>query len=113
MTKRPKQVKLKFLLLLFIEQGEWLPWNVDIQQAVGLLRVPARISGGRQQWRYLMKNRTTLFLIAFVGLFGTGRMADAQVANSPVDGPPSTQKRLPAIDLEIPAKVQTATFALG
>jgi hypothetical protein len=37
MTKRPKQVKLKFLLLLFMEQGEWLPWNVDLQQAVGLL----------------------------------------------------------------------------
>jgi hypothetical protein len=60
-----------------------------------------------------MKNRITLFLIAFVGLFGTGRMADAQGADSPADGLTSTQKRLPAIDLEISAQTQTATFALG
>jgi hypothetical protein len=84
-----------------------------MQQTVGFLGASARTSGDRLQWRYLMKNRITLFLIAFVGLFGTGRMADAQVANRPAEGPASAQKRLPAIDLEIPAKVQTATFALG
>jgi len=60
-----------------------------------------------------MKNATTLFLVAFVGLFGTGRLADAQGADSPGDGSPSTQKRLPAIDLEISAQTRTATFALG
>jgi len=60
-----------------------------------------------------MKNATTLFLVAFVGLFGSGRMADAQVANRPAEGPPSTPNRLPAIDLDISDKTQTATFALG
>jgi hypothetical protein len=60
-----------------------------------------------------MKNRITLFLIAFVGFFSTGRMADAQVANRPAEGPAATQKRLPAIDLEISVQTRTATFALG
>jgi len=60
-----------------------------------------------------MKNRISLFLIAFVGLFGTGRMADAQIANRPAEGPASTQKQLPEIDLEISEQSQTATFALG
>lgn len=60
-----------------------------------------------------MKNRITLFFIALIGLFGTGRMTDAQVANRSAEGPASTQKRLPAIDLEIPVQTLTATFALG
>jgi hypothetical protein len=84
-----------------------------MQLKVGFLGATARTSGDRLQGRYLMKNRITLFLIAFVGLFGTGRMADAQVAIRPAEGPASTQKQLPAIDLEISEQTQTATFALG
>jgi hypothetical protein len=53
-----------------------------------------------------MKNATTLFLAAVVGLFGTGRMASSAGANRAGEG-------LPAMDLEVSAKTQTATFALG
>jgi hypothetical protein len=60
-----------------------------------------------------MKNATTLFLAAFVGLFGSGRMADAQAESHAAEGLSSTQRGLPAIDLETWAKPQTATFALG
>jgi hypothetical protein len=60
-----------------------------------------------------MKNATTLFLAAFVGLFGTGRMADAQAEGRAGEGPSSTQRGLPAIDRETEARPQTATFALG
>jgi len=84
-----------------------------MQLKVGFLGATARTAGDRLQWRYLMKNRITLFLIAFMELFGTGRMADAQVANRPAEGPASTQKQMPAIDLEISEQTQTATFALG
>jgi hypothetical protein len=60
-----------------------------------------------------MKNRITLFFMAFLGLFGTGRITDAQVANRLAKGAASAQKQLPAIDLELPAQTLTATFALG
>jgi hypothetical protein len=67
----------------------------------------------KRPWRYLMQNRIALYLVAVIGLFGTGRMTDAQVTKHSAEGPASTQKRQPAIDLEISAETLTATFALG
>jgi hypothetical protein len=54
-----------------------------------------------------------LFGIALLGVFGAGRMSDAQNSSAPQTGLPSTQKTLPPIDATVPAKTETATFALG
>ena len=60
-----------------------------------------------------MKNRWMLFILALLGVFGLGRLSDAQDSSSAKTGLPSTQKGLPPIDAAVPLKTQTATFALG
>jgi hypothetical protein len=60
-----------------------------------------------------MKTRRMLFMMALLGVFGSGRLSDAQDSSSPRAGLPSAQKGLPPIDAMVPQKTETATFALG
>jgi hypothetical protein len=60
-----------------------------------------------------MKTRLMLFGIALLGVFGAGRLGDAQDATAAQAGLPAGQKGLPPIDTAVPAKTDTATFALG
>jgi hypothetical protein len=60
-----------------------------------------------------MKTRWMFFIMAMLGMFGPGRLSDAQDSNSPQTSVPSPQKDLPPIDAAVPAKTETATFAQG
>ena len=60
-----------------------------------------------------MRTRLMLFGMALLGVFGAGRLSDAQDSSTPQTGLPSTQEKLPPIDATVPAKSETATFALG
>ena len=60
-----------------------------------------------------MKTRWMLFIMALLGIFGSGRLGDARDASAPQTGLPSTQQGLPPIDAAVPVKTDTATFALG
>jgi hypothetical protein len=60
-----------------------------------------------------MSTRLMLFGIALLGVFGAGRVGDAQNSSAPQTGQPSPQKTLPPIDATAPVKTETATFALG
>ena len=60
-----------------------------------------------------MRTRLMLFGIALLGVFGAGRVSDAQDSGSPQTGLPSTQPKLPSMDAAVAAKTETATFALG
>lgn len=60
-----------------------------------------------------MRTRLLLFAMAFLGAFGAGRMGDAQDSSASQAGLPATQKGLPPIDAAVPAKTETATFAMG
>ena len=60
-----------------------------------------------------MKTRLMLFIMALLGIFGTGRLSEGQDSNTPKTGSPSTQKDLPPIDTAVAANAATATFALG
>jgi hypothetical protein len=60
-----------------------------------------------------MKTRWMLFGMALLGVFGSGRPGDAQDASTPPEGLPAAQKGLPPIDAAVPAKTETATFAMG
>jgi hypothetical protein len=60
-----------------------------------------------------MKTRWMFFIMALLGVFGTGRLSDAQDSSTPQTGLPSTQKGFPPIDTAVPSKTETATFALG
>ena len=60
-----------------------------------------------------MKTRWMFFIMALVGMFGPGRLSDAQDSNSQQTSVPSPKKDLPPIDTAVPAKTETATFALG
>ena len=60
-----------------------------------------------------MKTRLMLSIVALLGVFGTGRLSNAEDSSVPKTGSPSTQKNLPPIDVAAPAKTETATFALG
>jgi len=60
-----------------------------------------------------MRARLMLFGIALLGVFGPGRLSDAQDSSTPQTGLPSAQKKLPPIDAAVPGKTETATFALG
>jgi len=51
--------------------------------------------------------------MALLGMFGPGRLSDAQDSSAPTTGSPSTQKDLPPIDTTVAANIATATFALG
>jgi hypothetical protein len=54
-----------------------------------------------------------LFIMALLGVFGSGRLGDAQDSSARQTGLPATQKGLPPIDAAVPAKTETATFAMG
>jgi hypothetical protein len=58
-----------------------------------------------------MRHRTVLFILALLGLFGSGRVDDAR-SDAPAQGSEG-RPGLPPIDLEAPARTATATFALG
>jgi len=58
-----------------------------------------------------MRHRIAFFLLALLGVFGTGRTGEAQGA-IPV-GEPSARPSLPPIDQIAAARTATATFALG
>jgi hypothetical protein len=60
-----------------------------------------------------MSTRLMLFGIALLGVFGAGRLGDAQPAGAPQPDLPSTREKFPPIDAAAPAKAETATFALG
>ncbi len=60
-----------------------------------------------------MRTRLMLFGIALLGVFGADRLGDAQNSSAPQTGLPSTPTTLPPIDATVPAKTETATFALG
>jgi hypothetical protein len=66
-----------------------------------------------RKWRTRMKTRLVLFIVALLGVFGSGRLSDAEGSNAPKTGSPSAKKDLPLIDAAVPAKTATATFALG
>jgi len=51
--------------------------------------------------------------MALLGMFGPGRLSDAQDSSAPQTGSPSTQKNLPPMDTAVAANAATATFALG
>jgi hypothetical protein len=63
--------------------------------------------------RNTMRNRSALFFFALLGVLGTGRMADAQPGGPSSDGLPVSEKGIPPIDAALPARLSTATFALG
>jgi hypothetical protein len=58
-----------------------------------------------------MRHRIAFFLLALLGVFGTGRTGEAQSA-IPVGGP-TARPTLPEIDQATAARTATATFALG
>jgi hypothetical protein len=60
-----------------------------------------------------MRNRWVLFAMALLGIFGAGRMGGAQDSSASQAGLPATPKGLPPIDTAVPAKTETATFAMG
>jgi hypothetical protein len=60
-----------------------------------------------------MKNRSAVFLLALLGVLGTGRLADSQSESLPSSGLPASEKGLPPIDAAAPGHLATATFALG
>ena len=60
-----------------------------------------------------MKTRWMLFIMALLGMFGPGRLGDAQDSSTSQTGAPSAQKGLPPIDTTVPQKTETATFAMG
>jgi hypothetical protein len=60
-----------------------------------------------------MKKRSTVFLLALLGVLGTGRLADGQPADLSSPGLPTSDKGLPPIDAVPPSRLATATFALG
>jgi hypothetical protein len=60
-----------------------------------------------------MRNRWVLFAMAFLGIFGAGRIGGAQDSSASQAGLPAEQKGLPPIDAAVPATTETATFAIG
>jgi hypothetical protein len=58
-----------------------------------------------------MRHRIAFFLLALLGVFGTGRTGEAQ-SGIPVDEPAASPS-LPPIDQIAAASTATATFALG
>jgi len=60
-----------------------------------------------------MKNRSAVFLLALLGVLGSGRLTDGQSAGLSPPGLPTSEKGLPPIDAAVPDRLATATFALG
>jgi len=60
-----------------------------------------------------MKNRTALFLLALLGVLGSGRLTDAQPGGPSASGSLPPDKGIPPIDAARPSRLETATFALG
>jgi hypothetical protein len=59
-----------------------------------------------------MKRNITVAVLAMLGVFGPGRWAGGQDPSS-ATGMSSATERLPPIDVKVPSKTETATFALG
>jgi hypothetical protein len=74
-------------------------------QTFGRERVCIGADRLRPSWRHEMMSRLHIALFAMLGTLGTGQSAAAPVT------PPNAE--LPAIDAAAPAKIETATFALG
>jgi hypothetical protein len=60
-----------------------------------------------------MKSRLTVFLLAVLGVMGSGRLADAQPGSRLRGDRPVSDQGVPPIDALQPARLSTATFALG
>ncbi len=60
-----------------------------------------------------MKNRSAVFLLALLGVLGSGRLADAQPGALSSGAPLPPEKGVPPIDAVVPDHLATATFALG
>jgi hypothetical protein len=60
-----------------------------------------------------MKKRSAVFLLALLGVLGTGRLADSKPAGLSSPGLPASEAGYPPIDGSVPARLATATFALG
>ena len=60
-----------------------------------------------------MQKRLSVFMFALLGVLGSGRLADAQPVRYPSGDPSSSEKAIPPIDAALPARISTATFALG
>jgi hypothetical protein len=60
-----------------------------------------------------MKKRSAFFLLAVLGVLGTGRLADSKSAGLSSPGLPTSETGLPPIDAAVPDRLATATFALG
>jgi hypothetical protein len=60
-----------------------------------------------------MKTRWMLFIMALLGVFGSTRLGGAQDSSASQAGLPASRKGLPPIDAAVPAKTETATFAMG
>ncbi|MGE5255094.1 MAG: hypothetical protein ACM3KE_00390 [Hyphomicrobiales bacterium] len=60
-----------------------------------------------------MRTRLMLFGIALLGVFGAGRLSDAQESSAQQPAMPPTRQKLPPMDVTVAAKTETATFALG
>ena len=60
-----------------------------------------------------MKNRISVFLLALLGVLGSGRLADAQPESRSPGGPLPSDRAVPPIDAPPAGRLSTATFALG
>jgi hypothetical protein len=60
-----------------------------------------------------MKNRLTVFLLALLGVIGSGRLTDAQPGGPSSGGPLPSDKEVPPIDAAVSGPLETASFALG
>jgi hypothetical protein len=63
--------------------------------------------------RKIMKRRLSVLMVTLLGILGSGRLADAQPGHHSHSGPLSSEKEKPSIDSALPARLATATFALG
>lgn len=60
-----------------------------------------------------MKKRLSVLMFTLLGILGSGRLADTQPSRHPQSDPLSSEKGIPPIDAALPARLATATFALG
>jgi hypothetical protein len=58
-----------------------------------------------------LKHRIAFFLLALLGVFGTGRPGEAQ--GGAATGATAARPPLPEIDQAVAARTATATFAMG
>jgi hypothetical protein len=60
-----------------------------------------------------MNNRSAVFLLALLGVLGSGRLADAQPSGHSAGAAQPSEKGVPPIDAAVPNRLAAATFALG